>query len=124
MGAGSLALSFINLFKGKNIYIFNRSKKNIKKISRQFKYVYELNSKNSKKIKNACIVNATPKYNFKKLSKLVDFKEIKYICDCVIEKNNKLNKLSKLFSIKYTNGNYFYEYQRNFQKKIYLNERL
>ena len=58
------------------------------------------------------------------LLKLVDFNEIKYICDCVIEKKSKLNKISKKYSIKYTNGNYFYECQRNFQKKIYLNGKL
>ena len=58
------------------------------------------------------------------LLKLVDFNEIKYICDCVIERGNKLNKLSKKYSIKYTDGNYFYQFQRNFQKKIYLNGKL
>ena len=58
------------------------------------------------------------------LLKLVDFNEIKYICDCVIERGNKFNKLSKKYSIKYTDGNYFYKSQRNFQKKIYLNGKL
>ena len=57
------------------------------------------------------------------LLKLVDFNEIKYICDCVIERGNKLNKLSKKYSIKYTDGNYFYKVKEIF-KKIYLNGKL
>ena len=121
MGAGSLAHSFINLFKGKKIYIFNRSKKNLNKITKKNTNVFELNLKNSRKLKNICIINATPKHNHKKLLKLVDFNIVKYICDCVIEKNSKLSKLSKKYSIKYTNGDYFYKCQRNYQKKIYLN---
>ncbi len=124
MGAGSLALSFITLFKGKKIFLFNRSKENIKKITKKFQNVFELNLKNSKKLKKTCIINATPKFNYKKLLKLVDFSEIEYICDCVIEKNSKLIKLSKKYSIKYTNGNYFYEQQRYYQKNIYLNGKL
>ena len=124
IGAGSLALSFINLIKDKKIFIFNRTIKNIKKLTKKYSNVFELNSKNSKEIKNSCIINVSPEHNHKKFLKLVDFNEIKYICDCVIEKKSKLNKISKKYSIKYTNGNYFYECQRNFQKKIYLNGKL
>ena len=124
IGAGSLALTFINLLKGKKIFIFNKKKKNVKKLIKKYSNVFELNLNNSKKIKNSCIINVSPHHNHKKFLKLVDFNEIKYICDCVIEKKSKLNKISKKYSIKYTNGNYFYECQRNFQKKIYLNGKL
>ena len=124
MGAGSLALSFINLLRGKKIFIFNRSKKNIKEIILKYKNVFELNQKNSKKLKNICIINATPKHNHKKLLNLVDFNRVKYICDCIIEKESKLSKISKRYFIKYTNGDYFYECQRSYQQKIYLNEKL
>ena len=124
IGAGSLALSFINMLKGKKIFIFNRTKKKIEKIKKNYSNVLELNLNNSKQLKNSCIINASPHHNHKMLLKLVDFNEIKYICDCVIERGNKFNKLSKKYSIKYTDGNYFYKSQRNFQKKIYLNGKL
>ena len=35
-----------------------------------------------------------------------------------------LSKISKRYFIKYTNGDYFYECQRSYQQKIYLNEKL
>ena len=124
MGAGSLASSFINLLRGKKIFIFNRSKKNVKKIILKHNNVFELNRKNSKKLKNVCIINATPKHNHKKLLNLVDFSRVKYICDCIIEKESKLSKISKRYFIKYTNGDHFYEHQRSYQQKIYLNEKL
>ena len=124
IGAGSLALSFINLIKDRKIFLFNRTIKNTKIITKNYSNVFELNSNNSKKIKNCCIINVSPQHNHKMFLKLVDFNEIKYICDCVIEKESKLSKISKKYSIKYTNGNYFYECQRNFQKKIYLNGKL
>ena len=124
IGAGSLALSFVNLLKGKKIFLFNRTKKNAKKIINTYSDVFELNLNNTKKIKNSCIINASPQHDHKMFLKLVDFNEIKYICNCIIEKESKLKKLSKKYSIKYTNGNYFYEAQRNFQKKIYLNGKL
>ena len=123
LGAGSLASSFINLLKGKKIFLLNRSKKNLKKKILIYKNVFELNKKNSLQLKNACIINATPKYDYNKLIKLIDFTEIKYICDCIIENHSKLKKISKKYSIRYNDGNFFYLNQRNFQKKIYLNEK-
>ncbi len=123
LGAGSLASSFINLLKGKKIFLFNRSKKNLRKKLLAYKNVFELNKKNSSHLENICIINATPKYNHKKLFKLIDISKIKYISDCVIEENSKLRKISKTYSIRYNDGNFFYLNQRNFQKKIYLNEK-
>jgi len=123
LGAGSLASSFINLLKRKKIFLFNRSKKNLKKKLLTHKNVFELNKKNSSLLENVCIINATPKCDYKKLFKLIDFTQIKYICDCIIEKNSKLKKISKIYSIKYNDGNFFYVSQRNYQKKIYLDEK-
>lgn len=124
LGAGSLALSFISLFKGKKIFILNRTKKSIQRIMHKYRNVKELSKNNSHNLENICIINATPKYNHKKLLKLLDKKKVKYICDCIIEKKSKLKLFSKKYSIRYTDGNYFYETQRFYQRKIYLNEKI
>tara|TARA_B100000989_G_scaffold127955_1_gene95007 strand:+ start:749 stop:1507 length:759 start_codon:yes stop_codon:yes gene_type:complete len=124
LGAGSLASSFINLLNGKKIFLFNRTKKNIKKIILNYKNIFELNRKNSLGLKNVCIINATPKNDYKKLLMLVDFNQTKYICDCIIDNRSILKNISKKYSIKYNDGNFFYINQRNFQKKIYLNEKI
>ena len=55
---------------------------------------------------------------------LLDFNQIKYICDCIIDKRSKLRDISKKYSIRYSDGSFFYINQRNCQKKIYLNEKL
>ena len=55
---------------------------------------------------------------------LLDFNQIKYICDCIIDRRSKLRDISKKYSIRYNDGNFFYINQRNFQRKIYLNEKL
>ena len=44
MGAGSLALSFINLLRGKK-YLYSTDQKNIKEIILKYKNVFELNQK-------------------------------------------------------------------------------
>lgn len=124
LGAGSLALSFVSLFKGKKIFILNRTKKNIQKIIRRYKNVDELSRENSTELNNICIINATPKYNHKELLKLVNKKNVKYICDCIIEKKSKLEALSKKYSIRYTDGYYFYKIQRYYQRRIYLNGKI
>ena len=51
IGAGSLALTFINLLKNKKIFIFNRTKKNMNKLVKKYSNVFELNLNNSKKLK-------------------------------------------------------------------------
>ena len=124
LGAGSLASSFVNLLNGKKIFLFNRTKKNIKKLILQHKNTFELNQKNSSELGNVCIINATPKNDYKKLLMLLDFNQIKYICDCIIDRRSKLRDISKKYSIRYSDGNFFYINQRNFQRKIYLNEKL
>ena len=48
---------------------------------------------------NSCIINASPHHNHKMLLKLVDFNEIKYICDCVIEKKEQIKQnFKKVFN--------------------------
>ena len=64
------------------------------------------------------------KNDYKKLLMLLDFNQIKYICDCIIDRRSKLRDISKKYSIRYSDGNFFYINQRNFQKKIYLNEKI
>ena len=91
--ADGKVVGILNLLKGKKIFIFNRTKKNVNKLIKKYSNVFELNLNNSKKIKNSCIINVSPEHNHKKFLKLVDFNEIKYICDCVIEKKSKLNKI-------------------------------
>ena len=123
LGAGSLSLTFISLLKKKNIFLFNRTAKNTKKLINKYKNIVEL-KKSIKKINNVCVINATPKHNHNKLLKLVDFSRIKYICDCVIADKSELNIIAKKYSINYTSGDFFYKCQRSFQQKIYLNEKI
>ena len=99
-------------------------KKNIKKIILNHKNTLELNQKNSLGLENVCIINATPKNDYKKLLMLLDFNQIKYICDCIIDRRSKLRDISKKYFIRYSDGSFFYINQRNFQRKIYLNEKL
>ena len=104
--------------------MFNRTKKNIKKIILKQKNISELNQKNCLGLGNVCIINATPENDYKKLLMLLDFNQIKYICDCIIDKRSKLRDISKKYSIRYSDGSFFYINQRNFQRKIYLNGKL
>tara|TARA_B100000029_G_scaffold420823_1_gene426838 strand:- start:508 stop:1272 length:765 start_codon:yes stop_codon:yes gene_type:complete len=124
IGAGSLASTFLSLLKNKKVYIFNRSKKNVIKILKIYKTAKNLNKSNSRKLKNICVINAAPYHDNKKLLNMIDLNEIKYICDCVIGDKNIFKSISKKKKIKYTDGMFFYKIQRNYQKKIYLNEKI
>jgi shikimate 5-dehydrogenase len=113
-----------NKFK-KNIYIYNRSKKRIAKLKSKFIKVKKFDLNKINKIKNFSIINTTPSINNIKIYNYLNFNKARLIVDCVISsKITFLEKAAKKFSINYINGNYFYDLQRSFQKRIYLNEKL
>ena len=125
VGAGALAITFLSILKKKNIYIYNRSKKRITKLKSKFIKVKKFDLNKINKIKNFSIINATPSINKIKIYNYLNFNKARLIVDCVISsKMTFLEKAAKKFSINYINGNYFYDLQRSFQKKIYLNEKL
>jgi shikimate dehydrogenase len=125
IGAGALAKTFLSILKKKNIYIYNRSKKRITKLRSKFNNVKKFDLNTINKIKKFTIINATPCIHKMKIYNYLNFNKAGLIVDCVISsKITFLEKSAKKFSINYINGNYFYELQRSFQKKIYLNEKL
>jgi shikimate 5-dehydrogenase len=125
IGAGALALTFLSVLKKKKIFIYNRSKKRITKLKSKFIAVKKFDLNKINKIKNFIIINTTPAINKIKIYNYLNFNKAGLIVDCVISsKKTFLEKAAKKFSINYVNGNYFYDLQRSFQKKIYLNEKL
>lgn len=125
VGAGALALTFLSTLKKKNIYIYNKSKKRISHLKNKFIKIQKFNPNKINKIKKFIIINATPSINKIKIYNYLNFNKAGLIVDCVISsKKTFLGKTAKKFSINYINGNYFYDLQRSFQKKIYLNEKL
>ena len=125
IGAGALAITFLSILKKKNIYIYNRSKKRIGELRSKFINVKKFDLNTVNKIKNFTIINATPCIHKIKIYNYLNFYKAGLIIDCVISsKITFLEKAAKKFSINYINGNYFYDLQRSFQKKIYLNEKL
>jgi len=125
IGAGALASTFLAILKKKNIYIYNRSKKRIKKLKNKFIKIKKFDPDKINKTKNFIIINTTPCLNKIKIYNYLDFNKAKLIIDCVISSEKTfLGKIAKKFSVNYIDGNYFYNLQRSFQKKIYLNEKL
>ena len=125
IGAGALAITFLSTLKKKKIYIYNRSKKRIAKLKNKFTKIKKFDPDKINKIKNFIVINATPSTNKIKIYNYLNFNKARLIVDCVISsKTTFLRRIAKKFSVNYVNGNYFYELQRSFQKKIYLNEKL
>jgi shikimate dehydrogenase len=125
IGAGALAKTFLSLQKNKNVYVVNKSKKNISKLNKLSFKIIKFNFSEVNKIKNFIVINTTPSINKIKIYNYINFNNAKLIIDCPISsKLTNLNKIAKKFSIKYINGCSFYHLQRFFQKKLYLNEKL
>ena len=125
IGSGSLASTFASILKRRKIYIYNRSSKRILKLKKKFKTSKILTFNEKKKITNCLIINTTPNLGKLDVYNLINFKKTKAIIDCAISnKMSYLQNLSKKLSIKYICGKKFYDIQRNYQKKLYLNEKL
>ena len=125
IGAGALALTFLSTLKKKNIYIYNISKKRVAKLKSKFNKIKKFNPNKINQLKNFVIINATPSINKIKIYNYLNFNKARLIVDCVISsKKTFLGKTAKKFSTNYINGNYFYDLQRSFQKRIYINEKL
>jgi shikimate 5-dehydrogenase len=124
IGAGALSKTFLSLTKKKKVYIYNRSKERIKKLKLKTS-VYKINNLNIKKIKQFVLINTTPLKKNLKLYNNIDFNNALLIIDCVISnRQTTLKKIAYKYSLNYISGNDFYELQRNFQQKIYLNGKL
>jgi len=125
IGAGGLAKSFFKALKKKNFFIHNRSKNKILFFKKNASNVFNVNKKRVQNLKSFAIINATPFMDKIKIYEFFNFKEAKFILDCCIsDQNSFLQRISAKYSIPYKGGGYLYKAQREFQKKIYLNERL
>ena len=122
IGAGALSKTFLSLTKKKKVYIYNRSKERIKKLKTN---VYKINNLSIKRIKQFVLINTTPLKKNLKLYNNIDFNNALLIIDCVISnRQTTLKKIAYKYSLNYISGHDFYELQRNFQQKIYLNGKL
>ena len=125
IGSGSLASTFVSILKRKKIYIYNRSSKNVLKLRKNFKTSKILNFNKKRKIMNCLIINTTPNLGELNIYKLINFKKIKMIINCAISNQRSyLQKVSTRLSIKYICRKKFYDIQRSYQEKLYLNEKL
>jgi shikimate dehydrogenase len=125
IGAGALATTFLTLLKKKNVYIYNRSNERFIKLKKRFIKIKKFELGMTNKIKNFIIINSTPSIKNIIIYNYLNFNKAILIIDCVISsKITFLEKVAKNLSINYVSGNYFYDLQRFFQKKIYLNEKL
>ena len=125
IGAGALATTFLTILKRKKIFVYNRSRERFAKLNKRFVKIKKINYDKINEIEDFAIINATPCLNKIKLYNYIDFNKARLIIDCAISsKKTFLNKLAEKFFVNYINGTRFYNLQRFFQKKIYLNEKL